>query len=113
MFWNELIPRMRTVLREPGEPLASTVTPATRPSSRLSTLAEVSLSRLSVSTLDTAPVMSARRWVVYPVTMTSSSTATARSKMTSRVVRPAISSPSARYPMSVKINTPSAGAVKE
>src|SRR2546430_4701795 len=38
LFWNDVMPRIRTVLREPGEPPASTVTPATRPSSFCSTL---------------------------------------------------------------------------
>jgi hypothetical protein len=64
LSWNELMPRIRTVLRDPGEPLDSTVTPGTRPSSRCSTLADVCLSVLSRLTLEMAPVMSARRWLV-------------------------------------------------
>ena len=64
LFWNELTPRMRTVVREPGEPLFSTVTPGTRPSRRWSTLVDVCCSAASTFTLPTAPVMSARRWAV-------------------------------------------------
>ncbi len=63
LFWNELMPRTRTVLREPGEPLFSTVTPETRPSSRWSTLADVCFCAFSTLTLATAPVMSPRRCV--------------------------------------------------
>src|SRR5207247_1128612 len=51
LFWNEVMPRIRTVLREPGEPLASTVTPDTLPSSRCSTLVVVCFWRLSTSTV--------------------------------------------------------------
>src|SRR2546422_5941889 len=60
LFWNEVMPRIRTVLREPGEPLASTVTPDTLPSSRCSTLVVVCFWRLSTSTVPTAPVISDR-----------------------------------------------------
>src|SRR5437773_1579469 len=78
LFWNEVMPRIRTVLREPGEPLASTVTPDTLPSSRCSTLVVVCFWRLSTSTVPTAPVISDRRCDVYPVTTTSGNTAMAR-----------------------------------
>ncbi len=77
------MPRMRTVLREPGAPPSSTVTPGTRPSSRCSTLVEVCCCVPSTFTLETEPVMSARRCAVYPVTITGSSTATADSSATS------------------------------
>src|SRR3989475_11732657 len=90
LFWNEVMPRIRTVLREPGEPLASTVTPDTLPSSRCSTLVVVCFWRLSTSTVPTAPVISDRRCDVYPVTTTSGNTAMARSSATFIVVRPAM-----------------------
>src|SRR5438034_8877359 len=93
LFWNEVMPRIRTVLREPGEPLASTVTPDTLPSSRCSTLVEVCFWRFSTSTVPTAPVISDRRCDVYPVTTTSGNTAMARSSETFIVVRPATPSP--------------------
>src|SRR5256885_5141121 len=67
LFWNEVMPRIRTVVREPGEPLASTVTPETLPSSRCSTLVVVCFWRFSTSTVPTAPVISDRRCDVYPV----------------------------------------------
>src|SRR5256885_10382121 len=66
LFWNEVMPRIRTVVREPGEPLASTVTPETLPSSRCSTLVVVCFWRFSTSTVPTAPVISDRRCDVYP-----------------------------------------------
>src|SRR6266550_3481058 len=56
LFWKELTPRMRTVLRPPGEPPFSTVTPETRPSRRWSTLADVCFCAFSTLTLDTAPL---------------------------------------------------------
>ena len=62
LSWNELTPRMRIVEREPGEPLELTVSPGTRPSSRCSMLVDVCRFALSRFTLETAPVMSARRW---------------------------------------------------
>ena len=88
LSWNELTPRMRTVLRAPGEPLELTVTPGTRPSSRCSTLADVCLSTFSRLGEETAPVMSARRWLVYPVTTTSCSIVGACSSATSIVAWP-------------------------
>jgi hypothetical protein len=72
LFWNELTPRMRSVLRDPGEPLFSTVTPGVAAASRCSTLALVSRFIVSIGTLATAPVMSPRRCSVYEVTTTSS-----------------------------------------
>ena len=60
LFWNELTPRILTVLRDPGEPPASIVTPATRPSSFCSTLADVCRVTLPRSTVATEPVMSVR-----------------------------------------------------
>ncbi len=72
LFWNELMPRIRTVLREPGEPLVATVMPGTVASSFLRTLAAVSRFAASTFMLATAPVMSARRCSVYAVTTTSS-----------------------------------------
>src|SRR5436853_1390957 len=113
LFWNELTPRIRTVVREPGDPLFSTVTPATWPSSRWSTLVEVCWAMLATSTLDSAPVMSCRRCVVYPVTTTSGSTVTARSMTTSTLVRPPTLTPTPRYPMRANTNTASVGAVSE
>src|SRR6266480_3510166 len=99
LFWNEVMPRIRTVLREPGEPLASTVTPETLPSSRCSTLVVVCFWRFSTSTVPTAPVISDRRCDVYPVTTTSGNTAMARSSETFIVVRPATPTPDAdRHP---------------
>ena len=86
LSWNELTPRMRTVVRDPGEPLELTVTPGTRPSSRCSTLADVCLSVLLRSTEEMALVISPRRWLVYPVTTTSDSIVGACSSVTSSVV---------------------------
>jgi hypothetical protein len=60
LFWNELMPRMRTVLRPPGEPLLYTVTPDTLASRRCSTLALVCRSAAATFTLATAPVISPR-----------------------------------------------------
>jgi hypothetical protein len=41
LFWNEVTPRILTLVRDPGEPLEATVTPDVVASRRLSTLAEV------------------------------------------------------------------------
>src|ERR687895_2855648 len=103
---------MRTVLRDPGEPLALTVTPATLASSFWSTLAAVCLLAASRSTVATAPVTSARRCSVYAVTTTSANRATA-SIVTSILVRPAIGVCTARRPRRVKLNVPFVGAINE
>ena len=100
---------MRTVLRDPGEPLASTVTPGTETSSRWSTLALVCLSTVSILALATAPVMSARRCSPYAVTTISSRKAMG-AIVTLIVERPAIVSWTPRWPSSVKLRRPCAGA---
>ena len=112
LFWNELIPRILTVLRDPGDPLASTVTPGTAASSRCSTLAVVGRITVSVLTLATAPVMSARRCSVYPVTVTSSRYATG-SIVTSILERPFTSCETRRRPTSENVSTASGAAVNE
>src|SRR5688500_10143356 len=112
LFWNELIPRILTVLREPGEPLATTVTPGTVASRRCRTLAPVWRSIDSTLTLDTAPVMSPRRCSVYAVTTTSSRNATG-SILTLIVPRPAMGVSKARWPTTVKLRTASGGALME
>jgi hypothetical protein len=111
LFWNELTPRMRMVLRPPGEPLFSTRTPETAASSRCSTLADVCRSAASRFTLATAPVMLPRSCSSeYAVTTTCSRSAR-RSMRTSTVVRPLTASCTGRWPMRVKLSVPFAGAV--
>ena len=112
LFWNEPTPRMRTVEREPGEPLAFTVTPATCPSMRCSTLVVVVLFASWRLTLETAPVMSCRRWVVYPVTTISCKTVGAASIVTSMVPCPPTGFSVPRNPIMANVRTASAGATR-
>ena len=104
---------MRTVLRDPGEPLDVTVTPGTCPSSRCSTLVVLCFSMFPVLTIDTAPMMSARFCGVYPVTTTSGNTAMAFSSATSMLVLPPMLCAISRSPIRANVRTPSEGAVRE
>src|SRR5438270_14062539 len=85
------------------------VTPATRPSSRCSTLVEVCRSTLSVLTLEAAPVKSLRSCVWYPVTTTSGSTEIAGSRVTLTLDRPATLCALPRYPIRLNTRTASGG----